>query len=156
VGSPRDIGKFFDNIFKCGRNVLGLRPFCGAFDVLSLDAKPSSAFSRPGRTACLCRDRWGNGSLNQILELARSSHQSDLKDKVYGIMGLLDQNVTRFISPDYTLSISEVYIDLAKAVVDGTQTLEILLHKEMASQSQLSLPSWVPDWTVAFLPMQQI
>ena len=154
--------------------MLGLRAFCGAFDVLSLDIdkvfalvsnalkdtgldiKPSSAFSRPGRIACLYRDRWGNESLNQILELARSSHQSDLKDKVYGIMGLLDQNVTRFITPDYTLSISEVYIDLAKAVVNGTQTLEILLHKEMASQSQLSMPSWVPDWTVAFLPMQQI
>jgi hypothetical protein len=127
--------------------MLGLHAFCGAFDVLSLDinkvfalvfnalkdtgldTKPPPAFSRPGRIACLCRDRWGKESLNQILELARSSQQSDLKDKVYGVMGLLDQNVTRFITPDYTVSISEVYIDLAKAVVNGTQTLEILLHK---------------------------
>ncbi|KAK3360758.1 heterokaryon incompatibility protein-domain-containing protein [Lasiosphaeria hispida] len=48
-----------------------------------------------------------------MLDLGRKSLATDLRDKVYGLMGLIPPEVAAMIEPDYDLSLSSVYISFA-------------------------------------------
>ncbi|KAG9195848.1 hypothetical protein G6011_00969 [Alternaria panax] len=78
-----------------------------------------------------------------LLDIARKSDASDLKDKVYGILGLMPGSVTSLIDLDYSLSVEEVYTEFARSYIMGTQSLEIL---EQCQLSDTNMPSWAPDW----------
>jgi hypothetical protein len=41
--------------------------------------------------------------LMQLMRVSRQSQQTDARDKVYAIMGLLDPSITARIQPDYSL-----------------------------------------------------
>jgi hypothetical protein len=57
-------------------------------------------------------------NLNKWLGIIRGAKQTDPKDKVHGILSLVDPSLSAMISPDYTLTASEVFIDFAKAAVN--------------------------------------
>jgi hypothetical protein len=69
----------------------------------------------------------------------------DPRDKVYALLGLLDEDVSLGIAPDYSLSKEEVYKDL---VVRYThETLYSSLLRLCVLRNFSSLPSWVPDFS---------
>jgi hypothetical protein len=112
--------------------------------------------------------KWAVHSLNW-LRLARSSltlahalvvtaqfQATDPRDKVYGILGLLDPSVlTKAITIDYSKSIREVIIDIAKVFVTNEPlalysnfVLQTLREKDRVHFCEVQdLPSWAMDLT---------
>ena len=52
-----------------------------------------------------------------MLDLSRKSFATDSKDKVYGLLGLMEPSLSARIEPDYEASLTKVYTDFAKAVI---------------------------------------
>jgi hypothetical protein len=73
---------------------------------------------------------------------------TDPRDRIYGMQGLASDGDC-FGLPDYTISISELYIKVASIMVHTHQNLEILHNSPPRSSTTPDgrvLPSWVPDW----------
>lgn len=84
---------------------------------------------------------------------------SDQRDRVYGIFGMVSSPTTRTyvesrpdIKPDdfpisYTKTVSQVYQDLVKFLINTDRNLDSLIVFEDRSRSlSADLPSWVTDW----------
>ncbi|KAI4268415.1 MAG: hypothetical protein LQ337_007853 [Flavoplaca oasis] len=94
----------------------------------------------------------GSQLLTAIL-LSRHCRSSNPRDKVYGLLGLLDSaretKPFNTILPDYRRTIPEVYLQATKLLLESAEDLLILstvvdrTHKEVDD-----LPSWVPDYSV--------
>lgn len=93
---------------------------------------------------------------------SREYEATDPRDKVYSILGLARVPMTTGIDTtaadsrtaafpvDYTRSVSEVYQDVVKYLVNKDRNLDILsiLLTHRNASSDEDLPSWVPDWRV--------
>ena len=90
------------------------------------------------------KEEWHPGL--PLFDLVRYSRCTDLRDKVYGILGLVNSDLASTISVDYRKSIDEVYTDFAASIVRYTGTLEILGMSYSSPSEQSLLPSWVPDF----------
>ncbi|KAH7377473.1 heterokaryon incompatibility protein-domain-containing protein [Cadophora sp. MPI-SDFR-AT-0126] len=102
------------------------------------------------------RDLWGlsriearggedRPSFGQLLDLAKSGESQDPRDKVYGLVGMMDPVVARNIVPDYSLSPAQVYAAIAKTFIITQGNLDVL--REANPWRQIQSPSWAPDWT---------
>lgn len=89
-------------------------------------------------------------ALDVILDLARKSQVTDPRDKIYGLLGMLPDALAAAIEPDYTKLKSDVYIQFAVLLLSRCDRLDEILSWG-ASVGDLDLPSWVPDWTTAFV-----
>ncbi|KAF2439782.1 HET-domain-containing protein [Karstenula rhodostoma CBS 690.94] len=78
-----------------------------------------------------------------LLDLARQSDASNLRDKIYGILGLMAPNVVPLVGLDYGHSVEQVYTDFARQYIQATNSLEILEQCRLVGSA---MPSWVPDW----------
>ncbi|KAK0103785.1 hypothetical protein ONS95_005787 [Cadophora gregata] len=78
-----------------------------------------------------------------LIDDTRFCKYTDPRDRVYGILGLLDEKHQLGIEPDYTKTVCEVYKDAAWKHVESTDTLEILCKVEFHNTE--GLPSWAPD-----------
>lgn len=97
-----------------------------------------------------------NYSFLHLLDMARSFEVTDPRDKIYGILGFptTGQGLNAdSIIPDYTLSASEVYIQVTRSLLDEEQNLDILalvlntpLSPHEAPVYIDGLPSWVPNF----------
>ncbi|KAH6722653.1 heterokaryon incompatibility protein-domain-containing protein [Leptodontidium sp. MPI-SDFR-AT-0119] len=85
-------------------------------------------------------------SFTQSLLYNWTRESSDPKDMVYGLAALANSTSKYQIEIDYSLSVAEVYIDLAKKEIQNCKTLEILTRARSGS-TLVGLPSWVPDWS---------
>ena len=56
-----------------------------------------------------------------LLDLARKSDASEMKDKVYGILGLMPSSVTPLVSLNYGCSVEEVYTEFARNYIIGSE-----------------------------------
>ena len=79
-----------------------------------------------------------------------SSDVTDERDKLYGIIGII-QGSTDLTDPtdpsltlDYCKSSSEVFVGLARYLIEGTRCLSTLCAVDGIDGD---LPSWVPSWT---------
>jgi hypothetical protein len=86
------------------------------------------------------------GNLYRLLHLGRTVFASDPRDKVYGILNLMGQDLASLIKPDYTANLLEVYTDFAWNTILATGLLDVIRHRYPTKEE--SFPSWVPDWTV--------
>jgi hypothetical protein len=86
-------------------------------------------------------------TLPLLLDLSRTSEQTDLKDKLYAILGLLDRDIVRHITPDYDLPLWKVFTSLPKAMITATGRLDILRQCTLEDENDRTVPSWVPDLT---------
>lgn len=84
--------------------------------------------------------------LGAVLPMSRTANQTDARDKVYGILSLVDPKIVKLIEPNYNLTIEQVYIDFAKASIMGTGSLDIICHSRFDREEGRQLPTWVPDW----------
>ncbi|KAH7394517.1 heterokaryon incompatibility protein-domain-containing protein [Pyrenochaeta sp. MPI-SDFR-AT-0127] len=97
--------------------------------------------------------------LRILLDKHRFSKSSDPRDKVYAFLGLANRALSPFrtapltLTPNYNLSVQEVYIEAARAFIVSYENLSWLSHVEDPSKRRtLGLPSWVPDLTVPLDP----
>jgi hypothetical protein len=80
---------------------------------------------------------------------------TDPQDRIYGIMGLA-VDAEDFGPPDYSLSVSALYIRSAVTMIDLRKDLTTLHYATprplLAADKEEVLPSWVPDWTPQTYP----
>ncbi|KAK6829718.1 hypothetical protein PG987_010302 [Apiospora arundinis] len=71
---------------------------------------------------------------------------SDLRDKVYGLLGICNRSEADGIIPDYTRPVAKVYADTAEAHIRSFDDLEIMAYAIFNEKRDPYHPSWVPDW----------
>ena len=97
--------------------------------------------------------------LLKLLVRYRNQSCSDLRDKVYGLVGLAYvypnlEGSTDALRIDYSSSLEDVYKEAARYVIRGSDRLDLICttEKQLCSctpghQLNTRLPSWVPDWS---------
>ncbi|KUJ12429.1 HET-domain-containing protein [Mollisia scopiformis] len=70
----------------------------------------------------------------------------DPRDKVYALLGISTPVPGVEFPISYTDPVSEVFRNVAKHIIEGSQRLDILLDCHNASNRSHSAPSWAPDW----------
>ena len=91
-----------------------------------------------------------NLSIREVLNVSRQVESTDPRDRVYAVLGLIDQKYK--IIPSYSPSntTAQTFITAVKASIEHDRVLDILSDgHELGRNSNLGLPSWVPDFTVA-------
>jgi len=84
-------------------------------------------------------------SFGRLLVLANFAKGQDIRDKVYGLVGMMDSNISRNIVPDYKLPPSRVYAAVAKTFITVHGNLEPI--REGNPWGRTGSPSWAADWT---------
>ncbi|KZL70801.1 heterokaryon incompatibility protein [Colletotrichum tofieldiae] len=88
--------------------------------------------------------------LGLLLMIGRMAGSLDLRDRLYGLMGMIPEYVAKHIEPDYKKAVEDVFCDFAKALITGFESFDIVLTG--TTESTLKLPSWVPDLTSPWDP----
>lgn len=106
-----------------------------------------------------------------VVARARGRDATDLRDKVYGVLGICPGVSTDWV--DYSLSVEDTYITAARESIRLSGTLDVLSHAfpEIESDpdderhfppvddrvpSRVSVPTWVPDWSRKYLQIQNL
>jgi hypothetical protein len=74
----------------------------------------------------------------------KSFYATEPRDKIYALLGLLDQNPDVAIFPDYAKSDAEVYEDTTYYLIRTEWTLDILFDCR-TQRTWGDIPSWIPD-----------
>lgn len=104
--------------------------------------------------------RRGRMSLTKCLQRTRDYEATDMRDKLYALIGVASDISPEDIVPDYTKSTRNVFLDLVHFLVTRRRSLNIISsgrHLRPASmtspgsqpQSGDETPSWLPDWHVS-------
>lgn len=88
--------------------------------------------------------RFAQLALN-FLQLSSQKKASDPRDKVFGILGLVNRFGQIFLVPDYRKSVGTVFTEAAKVVINFSKSLKILRYSSRESGLD-DRPSWAPDW----------
>ncbi|KAK5733005.1 hypothetical protein LTR17_010012 [Elasticomyces elasticus] len=81
--------------------------------------------------------------LGSLMVLAATTFAFDPRDKVYGLIGMMEQSIANRIRPDYAMPIAETFTKVAVANYEARGDLELLRDCNPWGKC----PSWVPDWT---------
>jgi ankyrin repeat protein len=79
----------------------------------------------------------------QILRYSRVCQTTEVRDRIYGILGLFKPG---FVPVDYDSPVEDIFQRFTEAVITLTGDLRILKHLGV-TKSYGGLPSWVPDFT---------
>ncbi|RSL77128.1 hypothetical protein CEP51_009340 [Fusarium floridanum] len=84
-------------------------------------------------------------NLSELLTLTWKSQSSDIRDKVYGVMGLSSIKAGIKIRPDYGISLQHLLIGFFAHCIISGDTPELLL-KAAGVSAEAGMPSWMPLW----------
>jgi len=79
----------------------------------------------------------------------RSKRCTEPRDRVYGVLGVVSEEVRTQFPVDYNISLVEVYTNVVDYLLMKNQILDVIcasIHFPK-HQSIERLPSWVPDWS---------
>jgi hypothetical protein len=98
----------------------------------------------------MLKERLGQGRPNDIklfglLCTTLSFQATDLRDKIFAIVGLADGVDPSFI--DYKLDVREVFIRTATFTIRDNLSMGLQMLGFARHHRVMNLPSWVPDWT---------
>jgi hypothetical protein len=107
----------------------------------------------------LARHKFKKTLLNFMAE-TRSAEATNPLDKIYGVFSLASdacslgywhseggrRSPRRPFEIDYTLTKEEVFINITKAIICTSRSLQILRFAKYEPNSTSKLPSWVADW----------
>ncbi|OHF01210.1 heterokaryon incompatibility protein [Colletotrichum orchidophilum] len=99
-----------------------------------------------------------SSDLLHLLDLARNSHATDPRDKLFAVFGLISCAQSDGIVADYTMSTREAYMQMAQWIAQKFGLPALLLRSfhvdkvsdQMAKKQNpehISIPSWTPNWT---------
>lgn len=86
----------------------------------------------------------------------RSRQCSDPLDKVYGVLGLIDQALQLRMRPDYNSIPKAVYTNAAVTWITDSRTLDVLSHVYGERSRVLDVPTYVPDLSTLMDTYSQI
>ncbi|EYB28739.1 hypothetical protein SNK04_005230 [Fusarium graminearum] len=94
--------------------------------------------------------------LVQVLAATALCQMSDLRDKIFGLLGLVDVEDASILAADYNLMVREVYIGTAAYLIQKRGRHEILELSEsltnIEQRNTYGIPSWVPMWDLQQRP----
>jgi hypothetical protein len=91
------------------------------------------------------------GALLEVMRACRRKLASDAKDKLFGILGILPDEVRKEFRADYNLSVKDVYTEVVDYLLKTTERLDVIcdaIHFPVYTSSA-NLPSYIPDWSHA-------
>jgi hypothetical protein len=141
--------------FHPNRHELARGPLRVTLDQLSFLVK-----AKYETTDFLARHKFKKTLLNFMAE-TRSAEATNPLDKIYGIFSLASdasslgywhsdgekRSPRRPFEIDYTLTKEEAFINITKAIICTSRSLEILRFARYEPNTTSNLPSWVADWT---------
>ncbi|EPE30004.1 hypothetical protein GLAREA_01164 [Glarea lozoyensis ATCC 20868] len=102
-----------------------------------------------GHFLCTCssdKDQMPKPGLFGMLVRHRWALATDPRDKVYGLLGLLDEDSSLGLKPEYGLDVADIFLQVATSILKGSYFLDLLSVPQNLG-SKINLPSWVPDWS---------
>lgn len=128
--------------------------FCGPsqvkYDTFMRGALYGGIFSRSPHPDMLLGFMWRRpitlGILNRV---ASGKKCTDPRDRIYGVLAILEENEEHPLHVDYSLSVPEVYTAATKHFVQTQESLSMLDSCGLTSKPMDNLPSWVPDFSNA-------
>ncbi|KAL0259758.1 hypothetical protein SLS55_005498 [Diplodia seriata] len=87
-------------------------------------------------------------NLWNLVRDVRACRANDPRDKIFAVLGLVnDMNARPFI-PDYSKTVGETYLDFAIYLISESKASLADILRESQSQTHIAeVPSWVPDWS---------
>lgn len=85
--------------------------------------------------------------LADILNLAQKAGCKDAKDKVYGVLGFLPQELTKGLAANYNVKKQKLYLDFSQRLLEHSGLTGLLCWAHNPADAS---PSWISDWTVKF------
>lgn len=139
-----------DTILYCGIQSLAWEDLCALLalesgvNVIGPDYQVSMDIVEGIRSYKTAIGQGAPTMLLRVLLYHRSSLATDLRDKVYGFLGLCTDNI---VQADYRLAPREVYKLLTKKYLLKDGKLQVITTpSDPVSREPDSLPSWVPNW----------
>jgi hypothetical protein len=136
---------------------LDSKPDDGAIQILTLGSRSSQFLESPigllrgGRE--IMQLQGGYLSVNPLysaLELSKRSQASDPRDRIYGVRGLIREDIAQHLPPvNYDQDISRVYQDAAAFILRREVSALLFLRFALPLWTRRPLetwPSWVPDF----------
>ncbi|KAK7973219.1 hypothetical protein PG988_007353 [Apiospora saccharicola] len=74
---------------------------------------------------------------------------ADPRDRVYGMLAIINTKQTGLANVDYSLSVAGVYTAAAANYFQKAEYLDLLASCDLASDRIPELPSWVPDFSTS-------
>ncbi|KAL8761948.1 MAG: hypothetical protein Q9184_001986 [Pyrenodesmia sp. 2 TL-2023] len=134
---------------SCGDSVMAWTSFTKAVLCLSRRVAPPVPQDLPMAVSVIYRlcTTAGGYELGPILFRTRLAQCSDQRDRVYGILNLVEKHERFGVKPDYNKSVGEVYRDLMvqSSSVEGHRSLLPSCELNYGTQA---MASWIPDWSV--------
>ena len=93
----------------------------------------------------LCRPR-GAPTLQSILQDTTTAKCSDQRDRIYGVLNLVEKSERFGIEPDYTKTTAQVFRDMMLSSISRTRGLNLVTCCELQDE-RVEIPSWVPNWS---------
>lgn len=125
--------------------------YCFPMDSSEAVAKDSTSFARfvdliqHRRLVHGSKDPGPNLSrLLDMLHYARRTAATDLRDKIYGMLGLASDGQDFYQLVSYSKSVEATYEDFARYFVERGQGIEMLYQVDSRMSKTLDIPSWVP------------
>jgi len=81
--------------------------------------------------------------MKDVFKYTRFCETEDPRDEVYALLGIAEKPI---MSVNYHLSVAEVYRDFTQAIIQSSQSLDVL-HWFGTGKRRSDLPSWVPDYS---------
>lgn len=97
------------------------------------------------------KDTKQSPSLIDLLQTSRSAMVTDPRDYVYGLLGLASDSYRAKVAVDYEEPVVKTYRRVAKIVVEEGDGAK-LLYNLHGLDTDLDLPSWIPDWSNQHFP----
>jgi hypothetical protein len=96
-----------------------------------------------------------NSTLMDVLSRFRNTYSTDLRDKIYGLLGLATDG--QEIIPDYNKSVQDVYLEVVQKQIKKEQNLDMITQSlwplgpepndESPSSNRAEIPSWLPNFS---------
>lgn len=87
----------------------------------------------------------GRIGFGRLLDVAGSARSRDARDRVYGLLGMIDPSIESSLSLNYTTHPGEVFADIARLFIIHSGNLEAI--REGNPWGGQKGPSWAADWT---------
>ena len=70
----------------------------------------------------------------------------DPRDSIYGFLGLTNADIASKIVPDYSVLLSQTYINAAVEITRSLGSLLLFSFTKLVDKKSRVVPSWVPEW----------
>ena len=96
-------------------------------------------------------------NLDYLLIFRREAKMSDPRDYIFSLLGLFPPSVSLSLSPNYSISVKDLFIAVAKHIIRASGEIRILCSVESPKHvDDEAFPSWVPDWRASSESLQNV